>query len=94
MHYFIALAHKEEGSSFGVSFPDVPGVYSAADDMDDLVPNAAEALSLYAEDGPLPPPPASMRSAWIPGSPRNLRRELFWWLSRSLKMMRSSFVST
>ncbi len=56
MRYFIALVHKDEDSSFGVAFPDVPGVYSAADDMADLIPQAAEALNLYAEDTPLPGP--------------------------------------
>jgi predicted RNase H-like HicB family nuclease len=55
MRYFIAVVHKDEGSTFGVSFPDVPGVYSAADDMADLIPNAAEALNLLAEDEALPP---------------------------------------
>jgi predicted RNase H-like HicB family nuclease len=54
MRYYIALVHKDEGSSFGVSFPDVPGVFSAADDMADLIPHAAEALNLLAEDVPLP----------------------------------------
>jgi predicted RNase H-like HicB family nuclease len=58
MRYYIALVHKDEGSSFGVSFPDVPGVYSAADEMAELVPNAAEALALYAEDTALPAPRA------------------------------------
>jgi predicted RNase H-like HicB family nuclease len=58
MRYYIAVVHKDEGSSFGVSFPDLPGVYSAADDMDGLIPNAAEALSLAAEDAPLPLPRA------------------------------------
>ena len=56
MRYYIAVVHKDEGSSFGVSFPDVPGVHSAADDMSDLVPNAVESLNLYAEDEPLPDP--------------------------------------
>lgn len=56
MRYYIALVHKDEGSAYGVQFPDVPGCYSAADDMDALVPNAVEALSLYAEDIDLPAP--------------------------------------
>jgi len=54
MRYYIGLVHKDEGSSFGVSFPDVPGVFSAAEDMAELIPNAAEALGLSADDGPLP----------------------------------------
>ena len=58
MTYYIGLVHKDEDSSFGVQFPDVPGCFSAADDMDDLVANAAEALSLWAEDEALPEPRA------------------------------------
>lgn len=56
MTHFIALVHKEKSSAFGVQFPDVPGCYSAADSMDDLVANAVEALGLWAEDMELPVP--------------------------------------
>lgn len=56
MTYYIGLVHKEQVSSFGVQFPGVPGCYSAADDMDDLVANASEALSLWAEGMELPVP--------------------------------------
>lgn len=56
MRYYIALVHKDEGSAYGVQFPDVPGCFSAADEMDDLVPNAIEALNLYGMDAPLPKP--------------------------------------
>jgi predicted RNase H-like HicB family nuclease len=56
MPHFIALIHKNKTSAFGVQFPDVPGCFSAADDMDDLVANAMEALSLWAEDETLPAP--------------------------------------
>jgi predicted RNase H-like HicB family nuclease len=56
MRYYIALVHKDEGSSFGVSFPDVPGAFSAADDMAGLIPTAAEALNFLAEDEALPLP--------------------------------------
>jgi predicted RNase H-like HicB family nuclease len=58
MTHYIALVHKEKGSSFGVQFPDVPGCFSAADKMDDLVANASEALSLWVEDE-APPRPRS-----------------------------------
>lgn len=56
MRYFIALVHKDQDSAYGVQFPDIRGCYSAADDMADIVPNAIEALSLYAEDAGLPKP--------------------------------------
>ena len=55
MHYYFAVVHKDEDSAFGVHFPDVPGCFSAADQIDDIVPNAIEALGLYSEDQELPP---------------------------------------
>lgn len=50
MKQFIALVHKDDDSAYGVSFPDLPGCFSAADDFSDLVRNAAEALALWFED--------------------------------------------
>jgi len=41
---YIALVHKDEGTSYGVSFPDVPGCISAGDTFEDAVANAVEAL--------------------------------------------------
>ncbi|MXZ24387.1 MAG: ribbon-helix-helix protein, CopG family [Caldilineaceae bacterium SB0665_bin_21] len=49
MHY-VAVIDKDEGSSYGVRFPDVPGCFSAADTLDEIVPNAIEALALFFED--------------------------------------------
>ena len=59
MTYYIGLVHKEKDSAFGVQFPDVPGCFSASDDMDHVVSNATEALSLWAEDM-TPPAPRSL----------------------------------
>ena len=42
--------HKETGSSNGVSFPDVPGVVTAADTIDDAMQRTAEVLEFAAED--------------------------------------------
>jgi len=61
MSGFIALVHKDEGTSYGVSFPDVPGCISAGDTFEEAVANAAEALAghlaLMKSDGdPLPVP--------------------------------------
>lgn len=50
MQHFYAIVHKDEGSAYGVEFPDLPGCYSAADDLDDVPRNAREALSLWFED--------------------------------------------
>ncbi|MBB4235376.1 type II toxin-antitoxin system HicB family antitoxin [Rhizobium esperanzae] len=56
MKYFIALVHKDMDSAFGISFPDLPAVFSAADEEEDLTANAIEALRLWAEDETLPTP--------------------------------------
>jgi len=50
MKTFIALVHKEADSAWGVSFPDLPGCFSAADTLEDVLPNACEALELWFED--------------------------------------------
>jgi predicted RNase H-like HicB family nuclease len=42
---YIALVHKDEGTSYGVSFPDVPGCVSAGDTFEEAVANAVEALA-------------------------------------------------
>jgi predicted RNase H-like HicB family nuclease len=56
MKYFIALVHKDQDSAFGINFPDLPSVFSAADAEEDLTANAIEALHLWAEDEALPTP--------------------------------------
>jgi len=58
---YIALVHKDAGTSYGVSFPDVPGCISAGDTFKEAVGNATEALSghlaLMRTDGdPIPAP--------------------------------------
>lgn len=60
---YLALIRKEEDSSFGVEFPDLPGCISAGDTVDEAVESATEALDLHVrgmlEDGdPIPKPRA------------------------------------
>ena len=50
MTYYIAVVEQEGDSAFSVHFPDLPAVFSAADDETDVLANAQEALSLYFED--------------------------------------------
>lgn len=56
MKYFYAIVHKDPDSAFGVQFPDLPGCFSAADSMEEVLPNAIEALELWFEDEPLVEP--------------------------------------
>ncbi|ENN90480.1 type II toxin-antitoxin system HicB family antitoxin [Bartonella schoenbuchensis] len=50
MKRFFALVHKDENSAFGVQFPDFKGLFSAADQEENLIANATEALQLYCEE--------------------------------------------
>ncbi|HVW55562.1 MAG TPA: type II toxin-antitoxin system HicB family antitoxin [Rhizobiaceae bacterium] len=50
MTHYIALIHKEAGSGYGVSFPDVPGVTAVADTLDDALREAGIALAFAFED--------------------------------------------
>ncbi|UJW74624.1 type II toxin-antitoxin system HicB family antitoxin [Rhizobium sp. SL42] len=56
MNHYVAIVHKDAESAYGISFPDLPSVFSAADDEDDIVGNAIEALRLWAQDENLPDP--------------------------------------
>lgn len=58
MRVYYAVVEQEGDSAFGVSFPDLPAVFSAADEETDIVTNAIEALRLWAEDEALPEPSA------------------------------------
>jgi predicted RNase H-like HicB family nuclease len=58
---YVALIHKDTGTSYGVSFPDLPGCISAGDTMGEALHNAGEALAghlaLMKSDGdPIPTP--------------------------------------
>jgi len=50
MPHYIALIHKDGDSCYGVSFPDVPGVFTAGDTIDEAMTNAAEVLVFAAQD--------------------------------------------
>ncbi len=60
---YIALVHKDEGTSYGVSFPDMSGCISAGDTFEEAVANAAQALAghfaLMEADGEAIPTPRS-----------------------------------
>ena len=50
MTHYIALIHKDRDSCYGVWFPDVPGVFTAGDTIDEAMKNAADVLAFAAED--------------------------------------------
>jgi len=49
MNPYLVIVHKDPNSAYGMSFPDAPGCFSAADEMNDLFANAQEALELWFE---------------------------------------------
>ena len=66
MRSYIALIHKDAGSDYGVSFPDLPGCVTAGHDLDEAKAFAEEALALHltgmAEDGEAVPEPSSLET--------------------------------
>lgn len=60
MHYAIAI-HKDAGSDYGVSVPDLPGCISAGESIEDAIAMAREAIELHLigliEEGGFPPEP-------------------------------------
>lgn len=66
MHQYIALIHKDPGSDYGVSFPDLPGVITAGRTLDEAQALAEEALAFHLEglieDVDLLPEPSSLET--------------------------------
>ncbi len=67
MHYFTAVVHKDSGSAYGLTFPDLPGCHAAADDWSDIPQAAAEALDLWFEDAKFVAPAALDAVRQFPG---------------------------
>jgi predicted RNase H-like HicB family nuclease len=69
MHRYIALIHKEEGSDYGVSFPDLPGCVTAGVTLDEARAFAEEALAFHLEglieDGEAIPEPSSLEAIML-----------------------------
>ena len=62
MRYYHAIIHKDEGSAYGAHFPDLPGCFSAADDVESIIPNATEAMALWFEDRREPVEPRAVEA--------------------------------
>lgn len=62
MRYYHGVVHKETDSAFGIHFPDLPGCFSAADRIEDVIPNATEALALWFEEGDETAEPSSVEA--------------------------------
>lgn len=49
MTYYIGIVHKDDDSSYGIAFPDLPGCLSAGEDLVELERNAVEAIELFLD---------------------------------------------
>ncbi len=61
--------HKDSKSAYGVTFPDFPGCFSAADDLGEVPRLAQEAVEVHfeGEDVEIPPPTPIEELAASPG---------------------------
>ena len=49
MTYYVGIIHRDEGTGYGISFPDFPGCVSAGETVEALKANAEEALAGHIE---------------------------------------------
>ena len=49
MMYYPIVIHKEKGSSYGVTVPDLPGCFSGAETLDVAIARAGEAVAFHIE---------------------------------------------
>jgi predicted RNase H-like HicB family nuclease len=63
-HYVAIVEDAGPEKAVGIWFPDLPGCFSAGDDVDEALRNAGEALLLYSEtlnkEGRALPPPRTV----------------------------------
>lgn len=50
MVHYVALIHRDPDGSYSVSFPDIPGVVTAGETIEEAEEEAAELLASAAED--------------------------------------------
>ena len=63
-HYIAIVEDAGPDTAIGIWFPDLPGCFSAGDEIDDALRNAEEALALFADperdEGRTLPPPRTL----------------------------------
>ncbi|MEQ1696097.1 MAG: type II toxin-antitoxin system HicB family antitoxin [Hyphomicrobiaceae bacterium] len=73
MRTYYALVHKDAGSAYGITFPDLPGCFGASDAEGDISEAAQSALVLYAQDEARLPEPRTIPQLQ---ADREIKREL------------------
>jgi predicted RNase H-like HicB family nuclease len=63
--FYPLFVHRDEESAYGGTIPDIPGCFTAADNLADLPRMAQEAVSVFfeGEDLDVPPPSEVVRRA-------------------------------
>jgi predicted RNase H-like HicB family nuclease len=78
---YIALIHKQPGTLFGVTFPDIPGLASSGDTLDRAIAGGQEALNAHINwmraDGDPLPVPRSFAEVVAEAHAEGLQDELF-----------------
>jgi predicted RNase H-like HicB family nuclease len=73
MATYIGLIHKDQGTSYGVSFPDFPGCITGGDTLDEAMAEAPEALGFHIrgmlKDGDAIPAPSALEA--VTANPEN-----------------------
>jgi predicted RNase H-like HicB family nuclease len=77
-HYVAIVEDAGPDTAVGIWFPDLPGCFSAGDDVDGALRNAEEALALYAESEqeegrPLPRPRTLSELRKVPEAAEDIR---------------------
>lgn len=62
--FYPLYIHKEPGSAYGGTFPDFPGCFTAADDLNDLPAMAQEAVEVHFDGESIDVPAPSDPSQW------------------------------
>ena len=59
------IIHKEDGTDYGVTVPDFPGVFSGGETLEQALKNVQDAIETFydGEDGATPPPPSPLEKA-------------------------------
>ncbi len=81
-----AYIHKDDDSAYGVTFPDFPGCFTAADALADLPRLAQEAVELHFEGESLQVPTPSAPEDWL----QDERFQGGYWLLLDIDLSRLS----
>jgi predicted RNase H-like HicB family nuclease len=59
------IIHKDEGTDYGVTVPDFPGVFSGGGTLEEALANVQDAIEIFyeGEEGAVPPYPSLLESA-------------------------------